>query len=183
MQNLNCSNGCCNYFVIPYKNSYVNEIFPKESNIKIRKAGSFIFDASTNKMLLVQSRGHMWGPPKGSMKFGEEPLDCALREIKEETGLELCENCFCGSTIIKTKALYYFTNMKEQPLYPQEHVKDNDANGIGWFNVDCLDSLIKENRMLINQHCRILIKKVFNKDIIFNEQDAKYKRLLTPDKI
>lgn len=186
LQNLSCSKGCCNYFITPYKNIYVSENYPKENKIKIKKAGSFVFDKSKNKVLLVQSRGHMWGPPKGSIKIDEDPLNCAIREVKEETGLDLLEKNFSGSMIIKCKAQYYFTDMNEQKLYPQEHIKDNDANGIGWFNVECLNDMIKNNKMVINQHCRILIKKIFDKDIVFNEPNedmdynnsSKIKRLL-----
>jgi hypothetical protein len=48
---------------------------------------------------------------------------------------------------------------------PQNHILDNDANGIGWFNIECLESLIKEQKVAINQHTKILIKKFFGKNI------------------
>ena len=50
-------------------------------------------------------------------------------------------------------------------IEPQNHILDNDANGIGWFNIECLESLIKEEKVAINQHSKILIKKFFGKNI------------------
>ena len=47
----------------------------------------------------------------------------------------------------------------------QNHIKDNDANGIGWFNINCLNNLIQEEKINLNQHCKILIKKFFRKYI------------------
>ena len=56
--------------------------------------------------------------------------------------------------------------MKESEVVPQVHIKDNDANGIGWFNVDCLELLIKHNKMNINQHTKILLQKFFSKNLL-----------------
>lgn len=40
------------------------------------------------KRLAAHGKG-TWSPPGGKMEFGEDPLDCAQREILEETGLHL----------------------------------------------------------------------------------------------
>jgi 8-oxo-dGTP pyrophosphatase MutT (NUDIX family) len=133
---------------------------------KLKKAGSFVYTSKKQKILLVQSRGQMWGPPKGSIQPNEEPLECAIREVKEETGLDIIESQFIGSIIIKSKALYYFIDTEDEwDVFPQRHIKDNDANGIGWFNVECLDWWISQG-IVLNQHCRILVKKIFEKDVI-----------------
>ena len=39
---------------------------------------------------------------------------------------------------------------------------DNDANGIGWINLDCLASLITNGNITVNKHCRIVLKKLLN---------------------
>lgn len=176
VKTLECKKGCCTYLLTPYHHNYSSFINGR-SNIninKIRKAGSFIYDSSKDKVLLVQSRGQMWGPPKGSLQENESLLECAIREVKEETGLDVDEKSFSGSTIIRSKAQYYITDMDEKKVSLQNHIQDNDANGIGWFNVDCINELVKDGRISINQHCRILIKKIFEKDISFNKE----KRLL-----
>lgn len=83
-----CNNKCCNYKVMPYTKNFPIQ-YQKNKDIKIRKAGSFIYNNNSKKVLLVQSRGQMWGSPKGSLKDFEEPLECAIREVKEETGIDL----------------------------------------------------------------------------------------------
>ena len=176
-QHYQCPNQCCFYTVTPYYHSYCSS---SHSGIgKLKKAGSFMYDKETRKILLVQSRGQLWGPPKGSIQNGETPQECAVREVKEETGIDIKEPDLNDSFTIKSKAIYYVmeVNMNEYKVEPQHHVKDNDANGIGWFNVDCLNQLIDKQRISINQHCRMLIKKIFNTDIVFNVSYPK-RRLL-----
>lgn len=161
-----CDNiDCCRYRIVPYEYEHVPYVI---STKKLKKAGSFVYDSSKQKILLVQSRGQMWGPPKGSIQQDEKPLHCALREVKEETGIELNEQQFSGSVVIKSKALYYITDMniteKEWNIYPQCHVQDNDANGIGWFHIGCLENWIRRG-LSINQHTYILLKKILNVSI------------------
>lgn len=175
MNSYNCSNKCCIYKIIPYNKKIPLEI--NKNNTKIKKAGSFIYDKESKKILLVQSRGQMWGCPKGTIKDLESPLDCAIREVKEETGLDLDEKMLIDYTILNSKVQYYFLEMKENNVYIQSHILDNDANGIGWFNIDCLETLVKTGIIKINQHCRLLTKQIFHKDIPFNKE-SREKRFL-----
>lgn len=169
LHKFSCNHGCCEYMVTPY---VYNDCTYTRPRTKIKKAGGFVFDRANHKILLVQSRGQLWGPPKGTMQENETPLECAIREIKEETGLKVNESDFKGYSIIKSKAVYYYVEAsieeKEWEVTLQSHVENNDANGIGWFNVDCLNELIQSKMISINQHCRLLIKRVFNKEIIFS---------------
>jgi hypothetical protein len=164
-----CHNGmkCCCVRIIPYECKNVPYI---TSLKKLKKAGSFIYDSSKRKVLLVQSRGQLWGPPKGSIQPEEVPLQCALREVTEETGIVLNEQQFSGSIVIKSKALYYITDTEVENyinIMPQYQVTDNDANGIGWFDIDCIDYWIAKG-FDFNNHTRILLKKILNKKIIDN---------------
>ena len=165
-----CSNKCCIYKISPYNKKLFNN-FEKQIVVKVKKAGIFIYDESCKKILLVQSRGQMWGSPKGSIKDNEQPLNCAIREVKEETGIDIDEKSLNDFIIINSKVQYYFLEMNEDnTICVQNHIIDNDANGIGWFNIECLYNLVKEGLININQHCRILIKKKFNKDIPYNKE-------------
>ena len=172
MNSYYCDDNCCIYKVIPYNTKSVNCDYQKNKDMKIKKAGSLIYDPSSRKVLLVQSRGHMWGCPKGTIKEMETPLECAIREVKEETGIDIEEKSLSDHITINSKCQYYFLKMKENNVDIQNHIVDNDANGIGWFNVDCLEKLVNSGFININQNCRILIKKIFNKDIPFNKENS-----------
>lgn len=160
-----CSGKCCNYKITPYPNVKWTSDGAKNPLTKIVKAGSFVIDPENTKILLVQSRGHLWGPPKGTIKEGENHEQCAIREVFEETGLKLVQSEFLSETIVKNRAIYFTTEVKEFDVNPQNHIEDNDANGIGWFNVDCLNDLIISGKIKINQHTKILVKKFFAKII------------------
>ncbi len=56
-----------------------------------RSAGGVIYQEREGKMwvaLIATKRGQVWGLPKGLMEKGEKPLQTALREVREEAGLE-----------------------------------------------------------------------------------------------
>jgi 8-oxo-dGTP pyrophosphatase MutT (NUDIX family) len=52
----------------------------------IIKAGGGIVVNEQNEVLLIYRRGK-WDLPKGKLDDGETIEECALREVKEETGL------------------------------------------------------------------------------------------------
>jgi len=172
-QKFSCANGCCYYKIIPYNsNNYLSKININVLNNKIKKSGCFIHSPDKDKVLLVQSRGQMWGCPKGSVKENEETIDCAIREVKEETGIDLKRSDLLYSIILDEKVEYFPLEMKECMVDIQlnDDSDANDANGIGWFNVECLDDLVKDGLININQHCRLLIKKIIKKTISFNKK-------------
>src|SRR5688572_22575590 len=51
----------------------------------IQASGGLVY-SNDNKILLIFCRGK-WDLPKGKLDEGEELVACALREVKEETGL------------------------------------------------------------------------------------------------
>lgn len=167
MKEFSCELGCCRYIIRPYPQQNLR---PNSSsgNQGIRKAGGFIYDAEKMKVLLVQSRGQMWGPPKGSMNPQESTLDCAIREVWEETGLLLNESQLDRPIVIRSKAVFYSIEMNEVDVSLQTDQNDNDANGIGWFRIDCLQNLVESGKISINHPCRMLIRRVFGREIAFN---------------
>lgn len=168
-EKFSCAKGCCYYKIIPYNDNIISTTI--NSNNKIKKSGCFIHSPN-EKVLLVQSRGQMWGCPKGSLKKNEETIECALREVREETGLFLKKSDLIQSFILDDKVEYFDVEMKECMVDIQYNIdrEANDANGIGWFNTDCLDELVKDGIININQHCRILIKRIIKKTISYNKK-------------
>jgi 8-oxo-dGTP pyrophosphatase MutT (NUDIX family) len=57
---------------------------------KQTRSGGLIYDKDTMKVLLVhQKESGLWGIPKGCIEKGEKPYEGAIREIREETSLDL----------------------------------------------------------------------------------------------
>jgi ADP-ribose pyrophosphatase YjhB (NUDIX family) len=157
-----CLDRCCEI------NLFTNiTVSKKKHKPRCRKAGVFIYDPKEDKVLLVRSRGHMWGPPKGTIEElkNESMFDCAVREVKEETGLNINSNTFSKLLRIRNKAFYYYAEHGVCNVQPLDH-EDNDVNGITWIKVKCLQTFLKNNQMVINQHCRILLEKFLNKVVM-----------------
>ena len=57
------------------------------------KAGVILFDVTKSKILIVKNKNTegtgKWGLPKGHVEENESREDCAMRELHEETGINL----------------------------------------------------------------------------------------------
>ena len=153
----NCSNQCCTVKIKRYININ-NDQFDDTHKINKRKAGVFIYDPQSDKVLLVQSRGNLWGPPKGGLQDNEKETDCAIREVCEETGLIISDSNFTRCLNIRN-AVYFYMEMKECHVDIQDHIPGNDANGIMWIKPSCLINLIELGNISISKHCMIAFSK------------------------
>lgn len=163
-----CPKGCCTIKVSPYNSTITTN---KHNTTYNTKAGVFIYDPKTDKILLVQSRGNLWGLPKGTIKPNESQLQCAIREVKEETGLDILSNDFKKYTLIHGNATYFYMEMEECVVNIQNHIPKNDANGIGWIKTDCIQQLIEQGNIVLSKHCKMVFKIFKNKtysDSTFN---------------
>jgi 8-oxo-dGTP pyrophosphatase MutT (NUDIX family) len=52
-------------------------------------ATAFVFDASMRVLLVFHKKIQTWLPPGGHMDPNETPEETAIREVKEETGLDI----------------------------------------------------------------------------------------------
>jgi len=104
----------------------------------IVKAGGMI--VYKNKILIVQSNFNKWGFPKGHRNSGEDVLECAIREIKEETSLvvDLTENdrlhYIYDSTVIYYKQLTHKPKINIKQIIQEQ----KDCTGITWIKLSCL---------------------------------------------
>lgn len=154
MESFTCQKGCCLLKTTIYKHD--KKIFRRNAN---RKAGVFIYDPNKRKVLLVQSRGNLWGPPKGTLKYGETERRCAIREVKEETGLTVTMNEFSRATIIRNRAIYFYVERDECEVFVQEQIPYNDVNALGWVKIECLEQCIIDGYITLTQHCRIVFQR------------------------
>lgn len=154
-----CNKECCKLKISKYNPPVTNEYTRRR-----KKAGVFIYDPNSDKVLLVQSRGKFWGPPKGGMNPCETERICAVREVKEETGLDIEMNDFTKATKIQNKAIYFYIEKNECEVNVQIDMIDNDANGIGWIKLECLSRSIENGELNLSKHGHIVFKKFLNKD-------------------
>jgi len=167
-----CQQKCCK---IEVTNTSTQKNLHRIRRGQCRKAGVFIYDPEKNSVLLVQSRGQLWGMPKGTLEIdkNENSYECAVREVKEETGIDISAKDFSRATKVKNRAVYYYAEIKSAEIHIQrnaadtaeEYAEKNDANGITWIKIPCLYDCVKTGQIVLNQHCLIVFKRFLN--IIF----------------
>lgn len=154
-----CSKGCCYLKTSKYKEKF-DRVYKSRY-----KCGIFIYDKINDKILIVQSNGKLWGIPKGTIKKYETPEECAIREVKEETGLTFLKEELRISTKIRNKGTYYYIEKEMEDVDIQYTTEENDVNSLGWIKPSCLIMSVKQDKMKVNKHFEILFKRFLNIDI------------------
>ena len=154
-----CANTCCK-FITSYYHNKINYKFKQ----RYTKAGFFIYNKETKMVLLIQSKGSLWGFPKGTCEKFETIFECAVRELYEETGLQLTIDRPFHCIKVYDNSFYYLLEISHfQPsLQIQNSIHNNDVSGIGWFQLECLYNLCTQSDFSINSHCRFLLNKFFD---------------------
>lgn len=89
--------------------------------------------------LLIQHRGGHWGFPKGHVEASETEAETAIREIREETGLEVELDTnfrhsvvYCPRDYIEKEVIYFTARTDTRETVPQpEEIRRAD-----WFTFD-----------------------------------------------
>lgn len=99
-------------------------------------------------LLIQQTKGH-WGFPKGHMEKNETEIETAIREVKEETNLDV--DIYPN----KRYVMEYVTdkgNLKQVVFYIAKKVggeikpQENEVNNIEWLNFkDALEKITYDN--------------------------------------
>jgi len=95
--------------------------------------------SSTNKVLLVKGRKTgKWSFPKGHKHRKETYIECALRELLEETGITLQGNTSISSTKLSVGEYYFFE--VEEEIEP--NIRDtNEIMEARWVDIDDIREL------------------------------------------
>ncbi len=120
---------------------------------KIIAAGGLVTNEKGE--LLMIFRRSKWDLPKGKLDEGESIESCAVREVKEETGLKqlIVENLagityheyfdkYLQADILKETYWFAMKAKGEQKLIPQT---DEDIEEIKWVSKKDVDALLKNS--------------------------------------
>lgn len=150
-----CPNGCCIMKTTNFKNKEDNHI---RDTKRIKKTGILLYDPETSSVLLIQSRGNLWGIPKGTLNEGETSKEGAIREVHEETGIRIDINKLDSFKYIGSDRVYYYIEYPKNDVNVQTHIVNNDANSIGWIKKSCLKEMIKDKTIRITYDTSVLIE-------------------------
>lgn len=101
-----------------------------------------------------------WGFPKGHIDEGETREECAIRETREETGLdvELITPLNSVNTISRYEDKDMYIWLARQICNKEPHVNDpdNEVSDVRWFNVDELPRVHVYQRPVLDEVLKIL---------------------------
>ncbi len=93
-------------------------------------AGGVVFTTlgDSVRLLMIEDRWGRWSFPKGHVEQGETPVQAALREVEEETGVtgdvlaELGDVQYYfrdGPDLVKKRAIYFLIKAESENIVPQ----------------------------------------------------------------
>ena len=99
----------------------------------IHRAGVILYRESSDEFLLVQSKYSLkWGFPKGMCEKHETIIDCAMRELKEETGCILDKTDRLITTIIIRDCEYFVVHTDRDICINKSECDVTEINDIQW---------------------------------------------------
>jgi predicted NUDIX family NTP pyrophosphohydrolase len=150
---------------------FINDSIPDEG-IKLAAGVAIIWD---NQILLVHPTNSSWqkntlGIPKGRIEKGEDPLDAAIREVREEIGISIDSSKLYPESFTSPKYnksgkleshLIYFLLKIESPFdiglrnnrVPKSQLQLEEVDWAGFINIE--DAYPK-----INTYQRIILDRL-----------------------
>lgn len=131
-----------------------------ETKNPTKRAGTLLLDEKRKKILLVQTYGSLWGPPKGTLEDNETFINCALRETREETGIPVSfHEMQLVQKIFDKKAWYYKIKAdKYRNSVNLSEIAVTEITGVAWVCKECLYSMFESKQT--NSHLNHLINYV-----------------------
>ncbi len=125
---------------------------------KEKSCGAIIFNENIEVLIVKHTAGH-WDFPKGHMEIGEDEYQTAIREVKEETNIDVelikeyrYEVHYSPKENVDKTVVFFLAKNKSNELIKQ----DEEIQNIGWFEYkEAIDILTYES-------AKELFKKSYN---------------------
>jgi len=129
--------------------------------VQIVRVGVAVLITRDNEVLLLRRANvhgaGSWAPPGGHLEYGEAPEECAIREAKEETGLDVEAVEFRALTNdVFAEGKHYITLFMEAARWVGKPslAAPGEAAEIGWFAWHALPQpLFLPFQHLLNGQC------------------------------
>jgi 8-oxo-dGTP pyrophosphatase MutT (NUDIX family) len=133
-----------------------------------RKAAGGILVNEKRELLFIRRRDR-WDIPKGHLMDKEELLECARREIQEETGLipaaklaQLSNTCHIyflrGNTVLKETSWFIFNYTGGGTAQPQE---EEDITEVRWFRKNEISTVYNDTWPSISDIINEALSKIW----------------------
>ena len=107
----------------------------------------------TEVLLVKRADNGQWAPVSGIVDPGEHPVDCATREVFEETAVEAEVEALARVTVTAPivypngdRTQYLDHTFKCRFLGGEARVADDESTAVGWFPLDALPEMTAELR-------------------------------------
>lgn len=125
---------------------------------KEKSCGAIIYNDKKQVLIVKHTAGH-WDFPKGHMEVGEDEYQTAIREVKEETNIDVellkdyrYEVHYSPKENVDKTVVFFLAKNKSNELIKQ----DEEIQNIGWFDYkEAVDILTYES-------AKELFKKSYN---------------------
>lgn len=110
------------------------------------RVGIGVIVTKGDHLLLLERKGvhgqGTWSTPGGHLEYGESPEECAIRETKEETGVDIVNVRALGFTndVFESSGLHYITLWMTGEYGAGEAMvaAPYEASAVGWYTWDTL---------------------------------------------
>lgn len=128
--------------------------------------GALVWRIAEEKLqfLLIKQFAHKdsWGVPKGHIDEGETIEQCAVREVKEETGIDIALGARLQNVVVplkkEIKTVVTFLAQQVGDASPKVDDPDCEVVDVKWFATDRLPTIHFYQRELIDSALDMLTK-------------------------